>query len=263
MRRAIIERGQHLHQAFLRPLWAWGWVGVVGLVSGLTWIRDEFIPAEVAAKLKIIGLLPHWSFGWWGAAWIGALWLVLFEGSYREARELRGKLARAEFEAKALAERRNRPQLVGRFSQVIWGGANDRNLRGMILILSIRNTGTVPSIADGWAASIKNGDVEYPIDLTHFQGGVTWHPSEGGTIELPAREAIHRVTLTPIPIGGLASGYMFCSMSEQAHLALVPGSTIIVKFRDVAGETQEIAQVFEARSLRVRPDIPFANYNSD
>lgn len=87
--RWLTNRISHLHEAFLTPLWAWGWTIALGLVSGLAWLRDEFWSADLAARYRFVNFLPHWSLAWWVVAWVTALWFVLFEGSFRRVRELK------------------------------------------------------------------------------------------------------------------------------------------------------------------------------
>jgi hypothetical protein len=54
--------------AFGKEVWKDGWalffVVLFPLVTGLTWIRDEFFPAY-ADRYKILKLLPHWPFVYW------------------------------------------------------------------------------------------------------------------------------------------------------------------------------------------------------
>jgi hypothetical protein len=86
------RRLQHLHRAFFTRLWAWIWVGPVGFVSGVAWLRDEVGSAAFSSKYKAVNYLPHWSSGWWVAAWLAVFWVILFEGSYRQARKLQSEI---------------------------------------------------------------------------------------------------------------------------------------------------------------------------
>jgi hypothetical protein len=73
-----------------------GWVYIAPIfVTFLPWlgsVRDEFMPPDVAARLKMPQWLPHWPWYFWTIAALCVLILLILEGSYRLDRDLRSKL---------------------------------------------------------------------------------------------------------------------------------------------------------------------------
>jgi len=102
----LTSRIRHLWITLLHPAWAWLFL-VLGLVSLLTWVRDEFLSPELQEKLKIVKFLPNWDLSAWLLAFAVTLLVVLFEGSYRAARSLEKQ--RDDFKDTLEAIERTRP----------------------------------------------------------------------------------------------------------------------------------------------------------
>lgn len=62
-------------------------------------VRDEFLPAELQAKLKVPSLLPDWRWQSWALCALAALLIAVLESSYREHAKLAGGPRRVEIEA--------------------------------------------------------------------------------------------------------------------------------------------------------------------
>ena len=107
MANGFTRRIRHLWITLLHPIWTWLLLGLLGFISLLAWIRDEFLSSALQDELKIIKLLPSWPAITWLLAFSVALLLVLFEGSYRAMRVLEEE--RDEFKDKLEAIAQNRP----------------------------------------------------------------------------------------------------------------------------------------------------------
>ncbi len=78
----INARLRHVYEVFLRHAWSLVWVGIFGVLGGvLTW-RDELLPEDFKQQLRLLKVLPHWSWGWWAVAVFGAAFLIVIEGSF-------------------------------------------------------------------------------------------------------------------------------------------------------------------------------------
>lgn len=95
------QRLDHLRRAFVRPAYAWLWVSALGLAGSLALVRDEIASPAWQARLKAVTLLPHLSLAWWVAIWAVTFWVILFEGSYRSAREAHRSAEKRERELSA------------------------------------------------------------------------------------------------------------------------------------------------------------------
>ncbi len=96
MRRAILRRLDHFHMIVLRPVWAWLVTGLLGLVSLVAFVRDEFLPRGVAERLRFLQLAPAWPWYWWALAFAAAILAVVFEGSFRAAEGQRARISELE-----------------------------------------------------------------------------------------------------------------------------------------------------------------------
>jgi hypothetical protein len=92
----LIDRVQHLHRAVLHPLWLWIYATLLGALGTAAWLRDEFMPAKLQAKFKVMSLLPHLSFAWWVVAVLTGVVGVLVEGSFRIARDQAARIKALE-----------------------------------------------------------------------------------------------------------------------------------------------------------------------
>lgn len=71
----------------IRPLWAWVVTGLLGFVSLLAFVRDEFLNAPAAAELRIVPHIPPWPWSVWGLCCALAMIAIIFEGSFRAYRQ--------------------------------------------------------------------------------------------------------------------------------------------------------------------------------
>ena len=78
----------HYWRVLREPAWQYLVVVPLAVLSAMAWVRDEFLPPEIAAKLKMPQWLPHWPWYYWALATALVLLVLILEGSFRENRKL-------------------------------------------------------------------------------------------------------------------------------------------------------------------------------
>jgi hypothetical protein len=96
MREAVLRRAGHFHVIVLRPVWAWLVTGLLGLVSLLAFVRDEFLSPAVAERFRFLRWAPMWPWYCWALAFAAAILAVVFEGSFRAAEGQRARILELE-----------------------------------------------------------------------------------------------------------------------------------------------------------------------
>jgi hypothetical protein len=86
-----ISRAKHWHAVIKRSVWRFI-AAALYIAGSLAFIRDEFLPREWQQRLKIPHWLPEWRWYWWAIAALSATTISILEGSYREYRELSGRI---------------------------------------------------------------------------------------------------------------------------------------------------------------------------
>jgi hypothetical protein len=85
MHPAITNRLRHARDLVPRRSWLLAGLIVVGLVGALLTWRDQLPPGEFRARL---GVLPHWSWGWWVLTMSLLALALVVESSFRARRRL-------------------------------------------------------------------------------------------------------------------------------------------------------------------------------
>jgi hypothetical protein len=61
----------------------WTVGAIFGLMSGLAFFRDEFLPEAYRENLRILKLIPRWNWRTWAIAGLTAIIVLILEGAYR------------------------------------------------------------------------------------------------------------------------------------------------------------------------------------
>jgi len=222
-----------------------------GHVSGFVWLAGVPSVALVAHYLlfgrqEMIEEVPPYVslLAGLGVAVVGLFVVNLIAAPYRTQRERGDKageaIRRLEATQRTLADEvarlsGHRPELAVRVDQVGFGVTTDG--RGITYIqVSIRNCGTMASVADEFEAQLRTslGEVwKLPLYTVKDM------KIPGTSLRLRHEDAIYERAISPIPPGGKVSGHLVSFTERPPTEEEAIGSTTTVSLEDVTGRHHE------------------------
>jgi hypothetical protein len=74
-------------EVLARPTWTWAVTAPLFILGAFSYVRDEFLSADTAARYKLPSLLPAIAWYWWALLFLVAVICILLESGYRIVRK--------------------------------------------------------------------------------------------------------------------------------------------------------------------------------
>jgi hypothetical protein len=193
--------------------------GGVVAVAGIFW-----------AQFGSPGGVPSWAF------WLVAV-ACLFIACWMAWHDIYVKLESER--------RKHEPNLTAEILDFVLGENADGSQVSVYVILAIKNTGEMPSIADHWriVVSPPNG-IDLIARLVWIDKPVVLGMRSGTEKTLSPIDAIYKKTEhAPIQFGAKATGFIGGSITAPLSNIATFGTKVTVEFRDVLGRTITAEQV--------------------
>ena len=139
------------------------------------------------------------------------------------------------------------PRLSATIEGIVFGGRDERlpDIAPLILIISIRNIGSMQSIASEFQIALSRDGAVKNAQLMAIKGPVTLgfpipgQPGKENFMRYNESEALYRKANVPIQVGAKISGLLVASISIADKDWLSPGTEITVLFKDILGAGHE------------------------
>lgn len=133
-----------------------------------------------------------------------------------------------------LIESRSRLRLE--FQSVFWGGSMEGSpdTSCVICLITVSNVGNFPSAARNWRVQLILRDAQHDLQLAHVPE-VNVQSAGGGSARFTEADAIYNKTFQPVPVGGMAQGYILASVASEVCGQIEPGDKVAVTCEDIHG----------------------------
>lgn len=232
---------EDLWQWVLAVLTYWQAYATAGLVAALLAALEHF-GLPISKRLYVIGAVTF-----------------LIVACFMSWREKHTALQVSEKTVQALQEEiqqeknRKLPSLEGNIDAMFTGNIPEVKAVGAFLLISVKNIGDVPSIAEGGKLDVQYDGVTVTVYPTYFAEGLKLHGEDGGVIkEFHRANAFEEVTSIPIAPGAQVRGWaQYILNGVPSDLPKKSGVTWTFHFRDV--RNREYIAVFTSRGKHEPP----------
>ena len=168
------------------------------------------------------------------------------------------------------------PDIAVEITQLAWGGQSHginkdgtitpaKNLYGtgisFIAMITLRNKGTMQSAIPGVRMYVRRGDNTQELTLHRITTSISVDAGNGTTISLPPSEWLINKVYTPIPEGGIITGFLVATLDGVGELHPDDNAVLVVSVEDVKGRKTQQEMELRGEGGRI-PYFRGAEYTS-
>jgi hypothetical protein len=179
----------------------------------------------------------------------------------------RGLRKAAEADLAAAIDDR-KPNLEGRFEQIVSGDSPDLGKTQVFVLFTVKSLGA-PSIAEGWRMEIRGHELSLDLSPSLIPDPFTLSDSSTGRVVMKfhGKEALYEKAIKSIQRGDLVRGWLRFVLPDAANKPIhVPSTTWTMYFSDIVGREYKATYVMSGESGEQQylpgAELPFVLHES-
>ena len=110
----------------------------------------------------------------------------------------------------------------------------------LIVIVMVRNVGTMPSALLKWQLSMRTDGIETPLPTVMFGNEIRFVSNDGTEVRYGPEDALVEKTASPIPVGAAVFGHLGAMSRVADQMRVGPDDQLVVRCVDVLDRVHEV-----------------------